>query len=374
MPMIVRRPSLLPSILCAAAVVASPASMAADETRGARQEKPEREEVKASTTAGFLAPAPATTQPGAVLGAVARPRLAVAGFTAPGLSSEVVATLENACAAEVSRLVNADVISAEDLRMLLNVSAYQATLGCESGDCLRSLADAVAVQQVVSGTVRKTAAGFALNLARIDTVNARVLERATVEASDVAGLAKAVRQATPALFGVIGKVEVWGQPEGAELFLDGALVGVTPLSVVDVRSPGKHTIDIIGPTVTPWHADIEIGAGDDMKLRAKNRPIVDVEADAAAWTVAGLSFLTTGVLAAAGAGTTWFLALRNDQRLDDKTLRTATQQELNAITDVSLGYMVATGALASVALVGIGGGSLALLLNPPRAELEEALR
>lgn len=321
--------------------------------------------------AGFVAPATSSAPSPA---AAARPRLAVAGFTAPGLSSEIVASLESSCATEVSRLVSADVISAEDLRMLLNVSAYQATLGCDSGDCLRSLADALAVQQVVSGAVRKTGQGFSLTLARLDTVNARVIERATVEAADIAGLPKAVRQATPALFGVIGKVEVWGQPEGAELFLDGARVGTTPLSVVHVRAPGKHTIEIIGPTVTPWHADFEIGAGDDMKLRAKNRPIADVEADAGAWTVAGGSFVGAGVLAGLGAGTTWFLALRNDQRLDDQTLRTATQQELNAITDVSLGYMIATGTLASAALIGIAGGSLALMLNPPRAELDEALK
>jgi hypothetical protein len=307
-------------------------------------------EPTSSTTTGYLAPAAAPPT------ATTRPRLAVAGFVAPGVPDEVVAALEGACATEVARLVKADVISAEDMRMLMNVSMYQATMGCESGDCLQSLGNALAVQQLVSGSVRKNGEGYTLSLSRLDAVNARVLQRTTVEVKDAAGLVKAVRQATPALFGVIGKLEVWDQPAGAEVFIDGA-----------------HTIEIVGPTVTPWRAAFELGAGDELKLRAKNRPIDQVEAESAAWTFAGVGLTVGGVAASAAAGAFYFLAVRNDQRADPVTLRSASQEELNSIADVTLGWTVASGAAAVVGVAALGGGVAALLFNPAAAELDAAL-
>ncbi len=324
-------------------------------------------EPTSSTTTGYLAPAAAPPT------ATTRPRLAVAGFVAPGVPDEVVAALEGACATEVARLVKADVISAEDMRMLMNVSMYQATMGCESGDCLQSLGNALAVQQLVSGSVRKNGEGYTLSLSRLDAVNARVLQRTTVEVKDAAGLVKAVRQATPALFGVIGKLEVWDQPAGAEVFIDGARVGETPMAVIDVKTPGAHTIEIVGPTVTPWRAAFELGAGDELKLRAKNRPIDQVEAESAAWTFAGVGLTVGGVAASAAAGAFYFLAVRNDQRADPVTLRSASQEELNSIADVTLGWTVASGAAAVVGVAALGGGVAALLFNPAAAELDAAL-
>lgn len=328
-----------------------------------------------SSTTGYLVPgeAPPSTASSSSSTAVARPRLAVAGFVAPDLPPELVAALESACANEAARLVNADVISAEDMRMMMNVSVYQATMGCESGDCLQSLSNVLAVQQVVSGAVRRSGEQFVVSLVRLDAVNARALQRTTVEVKSQSDLLRAVRKATPALFGVIGKLEVWDQPTGAELFIDGGRVGTTPMAIIDVKTPGQHTVEIVGPTVTPWKADFELGAGDEIKLRAKNRPIDQVELESAAWTWTGMGLGIGGAAAAATAGGLYFLAIRNDQRADSVTLRSASQEELNSIADVTLGYTVGAIALGSVGVVAVAGGVGALLLNPAQAELGRAL-
>ena len=381
------RSSLAALLLAPSLAVAAPAGKSPASTRA---KAPSPSAQAASSTSQVPGPAAAvarvedaprlgavrTTEGGETPGqpVVTRPRLAVVGFIAKDIPPDLVAALESGCASEVARLVNADIVSAEDLRMMLNVSAYQGMMGCDSDACLKGLGDALAVQQVVSGSVRRTGERYALTLVRVDAVNSRVLERTSLEVAELAELPKAVRQATPALFGVIGKVEVWGQPEGAELFLDGARIGETPRPIIDVRSPGLHTVEIIGPTVTPWRTEFEIGAGDEIKLRATNRPIVEVEAESELWTWSGASALTTGVAASGGAGLLYFLALRNDQRLDDKTLRSASQSELNAITDLTLSYVIGAATLGTLGVAAVAFGTGALILNPARAELDEALQ
>jgi hypothetical protein len=80
-----------------------------------------------------------------------------------------------------------------------------------------------------------------------------------------------------------------------------------------------------------------------------------------------------GVAASAAAGAFYFLAVRNDQRADPVTLRSASQEELNSIADVTLGWTVASGAAAVVGVAALGGGVAALLFNPAAAELDAAL-
>ncbi len=43
---------------------------------------------------------------------------------------------------------------------------------------------------------------------------------------------------------------MWNQPEGGEVFLDGRLVGTTPVDLVVVTAPGTLVVSIEGPGVT----------------------------------------------------------------------------------------------------------------------------
>ncbi|MDP2339915.1 MAG: PEGA domain-containing protein [Deltaproteobacteria bacterium] len=327
--------------------------------------------VPAATSTHIMVPAAGTSaEPAAIAGV--RPRLAVVGFVSNGVPSDIVAAVESTTATEVSRLVKADVISAEDLRMLMNVSAYQSTMGCDSDDCLRSLGDALSVQQVVSGSIQKSGARYVLTLVRLDTVNSRVLQRTTVDVGEASELVRAARRVAPALFGVVAKLVVWGQPEAADVLLDGQRIGSTPMASIDVKTPGAHVLEIVGPTVTPWKHEFEIGAGDELKVRAHNRLIAEVEQEAAVWTWTGSGLVAGGAVAVTSAGFLYFLASRNDQRVD-AVIRTASRAELDEITDLTLSYVIGAVGLGVVGLAGLGGGAAALALNPARAELDAAL-
>jgi hypothetical protein len=300
---------------------------------------------------------------------LARPRLAVMGFQAPELGPETLAALEDAVAQAAGNLAKMDIVGASDLRAVLSLGQLQQLTGCQDKTCMTEFGSLLAVQQMLSGSVRKVGQSYALSVQLMDLVNGRVLNRATQEIpQSTEALFGAARQQVAVLFGVVGQVRVWNQPAGAELFLDGALVGQTPIDVVTVRAPGKHVVSILGPGVTPWKEEVDVYAGVDLRLQARNRSLEElrVEADdrrGTTWLLAG-----GAAVGALGCGVMWLLAVRSDRRLDAIDRRTASQEELDAITDQTLTFALTSGAFAIIAAA-LGGSAAYVGMNNEAADL-----
>jgi hypothetical protein len=64
-----------------------------------------------------------------------------------------------------------------------------------------------------------------------------------------------------------GAVEVLSRPAGAQIILDGQLVGRTPLTIPDVTA-GAHTIRLDLPDFKRWETTVDVKPGVTMKVAA----------------------------------------------------------------------------------------------------------
>jgi hypothetical protein len=76
--------------------------------------------------------------------------------------------------------------------------------------------------------------------------------------------AKAEPAAGPA--GATGTVQVVSNPDGADVYSDGAFVGNAPSTLK--LSPGKHTVRVTSSGYKEWSREITVQAGSDVKLNA----------------------------------------------------------------------------------------------------------
>jgi hypothetical protein len=76
--------------------------------------------------------------------------------------------------------------------------------------------------------------------------------------------AKAEPVATPA--GATGTVQVVSNPDGADVYSDGAFVGNAPSTLK--LSPGKHTVRVTSSGYKEWSREITVQPGSEVKLNA----------------------------------------------------------------------------------------------------------
>ena len=69
-------------------------------------------------------------------------------------------------------------------------------------------------------------------------------------------------------------MEVLSRPSGAEVFVDGALVGRTPLSLPDVEV-GGHAVRISLPKHQRWATSVEVRPGERTRVAASLELIND---------------------------------------------------------------------------------------------------
>ena len=62
-------------------------------------------------------------------------------------------------------------------------------------------------------------------------------------------------------------MEVLSRPSGAQVFVDGALVGQTPLSLPTVE-PGAHAVRISLPGHQRWVTSVDVRPGDRTRVAA----------------------------------------------------------------------------------------------------------
>lgn len=301
-----------------------------------------------------------------------KPRLAVLGFSTQELDEQLLLALADLVSVEAEAASGMEVATASDTRAFLTLTQQKQLLGCAEEHCLGQFAGVVDAQQLVSGSINKVSSEYRVALQLIDVVNGRVLQRVSeqCEATPEALMAT-TRKLVPGLFGVVGKVALWNQPAQATVYLDGRLVGRTPVDLVPVRTPGKHRLEIIGPAVTPWHTEIDVAPGAELRLRAANRSFVELEEEASSRRAWGWRLVGGGIASLAAGGALYVGALRSDARIDDLDLRTASQRELDAITGTTSAYFFGSVVTAILGAAGTALGTWYLVDNPAERQLVE---
>lgn len=301
-----------------------------------------------------------------------KPRLAVLGFTAEGMDEQLLLALADVVSVEAEAASAMEVATAADTRAFLTLSEQKQLLGCTEQQCLGQFAGLVDAQRLISGSVTRVSDKYVVSMQLIDVVNGRVMERVTQECTATPeALMATVRKAVPGLFGVVSTITLWNQPEQATVYLDGRLIGRTPVGIVPVRTGGTHKVEVLGPTITPWAAELEVAPGAELRLRAANRSFSELESEATSRRYWGYGLLGGGLAALIAGGGLYTGALSSDARLDDMDRRVASQAELDGITSTTRAYFFTslTAAVIGAAITGIG--TWLLMDNPAEQQLRE---
>ncbi|MCC6751899.1 MAG: PEGA domain-containing protein [Deltaproteobacteria bacterium] len=172
-------------------------------------------------------------------------RVAVFRIDPLGVDPQIVARLEGLLRMELGRLVDAAMPSPRRLQALM---ARAPRLQNCTGEvaCLVEVGRLLGVEQVISGNVGGLAERFVLNVKLVDVASQKEVRRIQEAMSgEPDQLIEAVRVAAYGLVApekLLGALTVLANVPGAQVHLDGRLLGVTPLSTQHGLKVGSATL------------------------------------------------------------------------------------------------------------------------------------
>ena len=177
-------------------------------------------------------------------------RLAVFRIDALGLDPPIVARLEGLLRAELGRLADATLPGPRALeRLRLEHPALNDCTG--EARCLARAGRLLAVEQIISGNIGALGQSYVINLKLVDVAAAREIRRVSDTLSGAPErLIEAIRLAAFRLVAperLRGALNVQVSVPGAAIFLDGRLVGHSPLAPQAGLLVGRHALRISKP-------------------------------------------------------------------------------------------------------------------------------
>jgi len=164
-----------------------------------------------------------------------------------GVDSQIVGRLEGLLRIEIGRLADATLPTPRRIRALVQENPSLQNCTGEVG-CLVSVGKLLGVDRVISGNVGGLAGSYVVNLKIVDVEEARELRRIQEPISgDPDQLIEAVRVAAYGLVAperLRGAIAVLADQPAAEVYLDGKLVGKTPLPQVHGLQVGDHVLRV----------------------------------------------------------------------------------------------------------------------------------
>jgi hypothetical protein len=239
-----------------------------------------------------------------------RPKLAVLDLRGKGVPDELVSSLSDVVTTSLTRLGVFDVVSRADIQRMLEFEQDKQLLGCESDtSCLAEIGGALGVALLVSGSVGQVGSTYIVNLTLTDTaaVNVRAREQREVASRDqligeVEGAARfLVREL---LAGEQGYIVLNASESGADVEIDGRIVGVTPVPRQTLAG-GPHRVKIVKTGFVTWARDIDVRKDQTEVVDASLVPSLEYieKYDSSAGTWRMMAYLTGGVgVAAIGFG------------------------------------------------------------------------
>jgi hypothetical protein len=179
-------------------------------------------------------------------------KLAVWRFDALGIEPELVARLETLFRMELDRLDKQPMPSRRDIDRAITGDARD----CTGEDrCLAAIGKKLGVDVIVAGTVGQLGDNYVLTIKAVDVASARALQK--IQSDPLRGqpdeLIEGVRVAAYRLLApgqLHGAIQVQTDLVGAEVQLDGAPLGKTPLAnngVIGKLALGNHALTVTAP-------------------------------------------------------------------------------------------------------------------------------
>lgn len=277
-----------------------------------------------TTSTALATPASAPGHPGAVSSASARPTLAVLDLEDRGAGKESAQSLTEVVTSSLAGLGVFDVLSRADIEQMVRFEQDRQLLGCNSdASCIAELGGALGVGLLVTGSIGKVGERFLLTLTLTDAQQGRVRAREQREIASVDELARETDKAARAvvrelLEGRTGSLVLKCSESGAEVELDGKLVGTTPYARQTVAA-GPHRLRVSKRGFITWSRDVEVSMTEplvvDVSLVPSLELIADYDASAGRWRT--LAYVSGGLGAAALGSALYAYFVYNANRADE---------------------------------------------------------
>jgi hypothetical protein len=294
----------------------------------------------------------------------ARPRVAVL-LLAMGEESdpEVIEALNELLIGTIAARGGVTILGKEEFQAQLG-QGDAGTLECvESMPCLGRVGVQLGVSEVVVGTLATRDGTWIFNLNRVDVRSGTIVGRVFRELEgDLGEVADALNDAIPELYETpvrTGTLIVTSDVEGAEIFLDGTLIGAIANGRLRRENVafGEHEVRASAPGRTPWERRIDLGEGEERTLAAQLPPLEsggDPRLHPVFWTGLGIGVLSLAVAIPLAVSSQSQLELTEEARWTMETTRAdavAYYQDRTAEAIAANVLFVVSGLAATTALV-----------------------
>jgi PEGA domain len=204
-------------------------------------------------------------------------RIAVLGFDPLGMDEQKVARLEALFRMELERLAGGPIPSRREIARALHGSRLAACTGETA--CLAAIGKKLGVGLVVSGNVAALGDSHVVNIKVVDAASGAELRRIASDPlrGDPDQLIDSVRVAAYRLLApdrLLGSVSLLADIAGAEVVLDGRVVGRTPLARPIENVPlGMHRVQVRAPGYSVFSDDVQV------RFQKTTRVVVRLVAD-----------------------------------------------------------------------------------------------
>lgn len=255
---------------------------------------------RSTTTPAPTASAAATSAPTVVTTPTSH-RIFIVKPALSGMPPSIAATVTSTMAQAIAR-EGFNVVTADDVRTIID---QQADLGLLGGDAdplaLSALANAVGADMLVAAVVSAVDGDTVVQVRLIDPQRSAVLARRELKASEqnnevlptIENAARLVLQ--PLLAEGRANLSLKASEEGANVVVDGDIVGVTPLTAPIGLSGGIHQIVVSKEGFVRSQETVRVKNGDTLTRDVRLRPSVEFLAryNADAGLYRTLAFVTT---------------------------------------------------------------------------------
>ena len=215
-------------------------------------------------------------------------------------------------------------LSSTDIARVLEYQATNQLLGCDDPACVSRLGNALGARWLISGDISKVGQSYVVQLKLHDPQDGQVKARVTREHQGPAeGLFKDLRVATKLVVRDLlkeqaGSLQLSSSEEGATVFIDDIVVGVSPVKALAV-SGGMHSLRLEKQGFVAFKQDFEIKKDQPFAINARMQPSDDFRRQyrrgaTLVRSVAGLS-LGLAVLSGAAGGFFYYDGVQRAQAL-----------------------------------------------------------
>lgn len=212
-----------------------------------------------------------------------RPLLAVNEFAAQGAPGALVAAAQQDVVYGLRQLDVFQVLSADDVRQLLALERTRQLLGQNEKDeaSLSLLNSALGARYVVTGSLAQEGSTTRVELRLLDTADGKVLsQKALASDKGAEGLAHDLPALAQQLVGPLlasqqGELFVRASEEAAEVLVDDALLGTTPMHSALKLSRGRHKLQVRKDGFIAQTQEVRIEPGQQTAAEVRLEPSAD---------------------------------------------------------------------------------------------------